>query len=150
MIYLSEVCNIVTGCRAFNTCYMRWGYINIPTMILSLIRSVFGRRISPASDRLSARFLRRGVPPPRLNRPASEDPPAQRRGDRASLDVDTYQEISDNPCPVSECCGPWSLDRVFAFAWFFPVRPLRPPTHGEGHLRGRHRHCGGLRGWLYL
>ena len=38
-------------------------------MILSLIRSVFGRRISPAADRLSARLLRWGAPPPRLNRP---------------------------------------------------------------------------------
>ena len=48
-------------------------------MILSLIRSVFGQRIFLASDRLSARFFRRGVPPPQLNRLASEDPPAQRR-----------------------------------------------------------------------
>ena len=56
--------------------------INIPTMILSLIRSVFGRQISPASDRLCARFLRRGVPSLCLNRPASEDPPAQRRSAR--------------------------------------------------------------------
>ena len=47
-------------------------------MTLSLIRSVLGGRISPASVCLSARFLRRGVP----KRPVSEDPPAQRRGDR--------------------------------------------------------------------
>ena len=52
-------------------------------MILSLIRSILSRRIFPASDRLSARFLRRSAPPPRLNRPSEEDPPAQRRGDRA-------------------------------------------------------------------
>ena len=57
--------------------------INILMMILSLIRSVFGRRISPASDRLSAGFRRQGVPLLRPNRPASEDPTAQRRGARA-------------------------------------------------------------------
>ena len=38
-------------------------------MILSLTRSVLDRRISPASDRLSALFLRWGAPPQRLNRP---------------------------------------------------------------------------------
>ena len=49
-------------------------------IIFSLIRSALGLRISLASGRHSARFLRRGVPPARLNRPASEDPPAQRVG----------------------------------------------------------------------
>ena len=77
-------------------------------MILSLIRSVLRRCISPASGRLHARFLRRGVPPPLRD---------LRRNLRKSL-----------PC---QCFGPWSLDKVYAFAWFFPARPLRPPTHGE-------------------
>ena len=69
-------------------------------MILSLIRSVFCRRISPTSYRLCAQFLRRGVPPPRLNRPASEDPPAHAVAPARSLDVEIY-EIYENPCPVS-------------------------------------------------
>ena len=68
-----------------------------------------------------------------------------------SLGVEIYQ-VRRNlrkslPC---QCFEPWSLNRVYAFAWFFPARPLRSPTHGEGHLPGRRRHRGDLCGWLCL
>ena len=103
--------------------------------ILSLIRSVLDRRISPASDRLSAQFRRRGVPPPRLNRPAWRVCPLSAMATARSLDVEIYEGISDKFLPC-RCFGPWSLDRVRVFAWFFPARPLRSPTHGQGHLPG--------------
>ena len=66
-------------------------------MILSLIPSGLRRWISPASDRLSAHFFRRGVPLPRLNRPMRRIRPLSVVVPARSLDIDICEEISETP-----------------------------------------------------
>ena len=60
-----------------------------------------------------------------------------------SLDGKDSEGISGNSCLPCQCFGSWSLDRVYAFAWLFPARSLRPPTHGKGGLPCRSNHLWG-------
>ena len=57
-------------------------------------------RISPASDRLSLRFLRRGVPPPQLQRSSSRIRPLSTVAPAPGLDVSIY-DGSPKVCAVS-------------------------------------------------
>ena len=68
-------------------------------------------RISPASDRLAVRFLRRGVPPPRLQRAASWIRPLSTVAPARGLDVRIYDGFPKLSLP-SQYFGAWVHDRT--------------------------------------
>ena len=87
------------------------------------------------------------MPPPRLQWPASRIRPLSAVAPARGLDVEIYDEISEESCPlrVSAHSLPTGLksSRVFFTYVFSDLRPM-----GGGRLPGRRRHCGGLRGRL--
>ena len=97
-----------------------------------------GLRTSPASDRLAPRFLRWGVPPPRLQRPAFRIRPLTAVGPARGLDFEIY-EISEKWCPVSILAhNLLTTYRAYLSACFFTYSTyvfsdLRPM--GGGRLR---------------